>query len=270
MAKNGVEGVYTADPREDPDGGVHRRDHAHGGAPARPAGHGRSRRSTLCMENGLPIHVFNMDDERNIDRIVSGERVGTLVSDMSELTDELLADAGERMTKSVEATHDEFGSVRTGPRQPGAARPHRRRLLRRADAAQAARDDQRARGAPAHRPALRPVVDQGDREGDHGVRPRPDAQQRRQAHPPRDPRAQRGAPQASSSRSCATSPRRAASRSATSAATSCTTCASSRTTARSAPTTSTAPRSSCRSSPTRASPSSRAALKGKEAEILEV
>ena len=35
---------------------------------------------TLCMENGLPIHVFNMDDERNIDRIVSGERVGTLVA----------------------------------------------------------------------------------------------------------------------------------------------------------------------------------------------
>ena len=36
---------------------------------------------TLCMENRLPIHVFNMDDERNIDRIVSGERVGTLVHD---------------------------------------------------------------------------------------------------------------------------------------------------------------------------------------------
>jgi uridylate kinase len=35
---------------------------------------------TLCMENGLPIHVFNMDDDRNIDRIVSGERVGTLVA----------------------------------------------------------------------------------------------------------------------------------------------------------------------------------------------
>ena len=34
---------------------------------------------TLCMENRLPIYVFNMDDERNIDRIVSGERVGTLV-----------------------------------------------------------------------------------------------------------------------------------------------------------------------------------------------
>ena len=34
---------------------------------------------TLCMENQLPIHVFNMDDERNIERIVSGERVGTVV-----------------------------------------------------------------------------------------------------------------------------------------------------------------------------------------------
>ena len=27
----------------------------------------------------LPIYVFNMDDERNIERIVSGEHVGTLV-----------------------------------------------------------------------------------------------------------------------------------------------------------------------------------------------
>jgi Uridylate kinase len=35
---------------------------------------------TLCMENDLPIHVFNMDDGGNIDRIVSGERVGTLVA----------------------------------------------------------------------------------------------------------------------------------------------------------------------------------------------
>src|SRR5919201_2270886 len=33
---------------------------------------------------------------------------------MSELTDELMADAGERMAKSVESTNAEFGSVRTG------------------------------------------------------------------------------------------------------------------------------------------------------------
>jgi uridylate kinase len=34
---------------------------------------------SLCMDNALPIHVFNMADERNIDRIVGGERVGTIV-----------------------------------------------------------------------------------------------------------------------------------------------------------------------------------------------
>ena len=34
---------------------------------------------SLCMDNRLPIYVFNMDDETNIERIVSGERVGTVV-----------------------------------------------------------------------------------------------------------------------------------------------------------------------------------------------
>jgi uridylate kinase len=34
---------------------------------------------TLCMDNDLPIFVFNMTDERNIMRILDGERVGTKV-----------------------------------------------------------------------------------------------------------------------------------------------------------------------------------------------
>jgi ribosome recycling factor len=37
---------------------------------------------------------------------------------MSELTDELIADARERMGKSVESTQGEFGSVRTGRANP--------------------------------------------------------------------------------------------------------------------------------------------------------
>ena len=37
MAKNGVEGVYTADPQTDPDARVHPRDHAPRGARARAA-----------------------------------------------------------------------------------------------------------------------------------------------------------------------------------------------------------------------------------------
>jgi ribosome recycling factor len=37
---------------------------------------------------------------------------------MSELIDELLVDAGERMDKAVQATHAQFGSVRTGRASP--------------------------------------------------------------------------------------------------------------------------------------------------------
>ena len=34
---------------------------------------------TLCMENDLPIIVFDMNKESNLRRVVSGEKVGTLV-----------------------------------------------------------------------------------------------------------------------------------------------------------------------------------------------
>ena len=81
MAKNGVEGVYTADPRKDPDAQVHRRRSRHREAIEQRLAVMDSTALSLCMDNDLPIHVFNMDDERNIDRIVCGERVGTVVSD---------------------------------------------------------------------------------------------------------------------------------------------------------------------------------------------
>jgi uridylate kinase len=79
MAKNGVDGVYTGDPRTDP---------AATFLPKVTYQEALEKRLrvmdltalTLCMENNLPIHVFNMDDDRNIERIVSGERVGTLVT----------------------------------------------------------------------------------------------------------------------------------------------------------------------------------------------
>src|SRR5215212_1655392 len=36
---------------------------------------------TLCMENQLPIIVFNMNEPGNLNRVVTGEKVGTLVKD---------------------------------------------------------------------------------------------------------------------------------------------------------------------------------------------
>jgi len=79
MAKNGVEGVYTADPRTDPDAEF-LAEITHREAIERRLAVMDSTALSLCMDNDLPIHVFNMDDELNIDRLVCGERVGTVVS----------------------------------------------------------------------------------------------------------------------------------------------------------------------------------------------
>jgi uridylate kinase len=79
MAKNGVEGVYTADPSLDPNAEF-LPEISHREAIERGLRVMDSTALSLCMDNDLPIYVFNMADERNIDRIVSGERVGTLVS----------------------------------------------------------------------------------------------------------------------------------------------------------------------------------------------
>jgi uridylate kinase len=79
MAKNGVEGVYSGDPRTDPDA-TFIPQITHMEALQRGLKVMDATALTICMEQRLPIHVFNMDDESNIDRIVCGERVGTLVA----------------------------------------------------------------------------------------------------------------------------------------------------------------------------------------------
>lgn len=79
MAKNGVEGVYDADPSLDA-GAKFIPEITHLEAIEQGLKVMDSTALSLCMDNDLPIHVFNMADERNIDRIVSGEKVGTLVS----------------------------------------------------------------------------------------------------------------------------------------------------------------------------------------------
>ena len=78
MAKNNVEGVYSADPAKHPDAEFIP-EITHKDALTRGLQVMDSTAFALCMDNALPIIVFNMADGRNIDRIVSGERVGTLV-----------------------------------------------------------------------------------------------------------------------------------------------------------------------------------------------
>jgi uridylate kinase len=79
MAKNGVQGVYDADPRVKADARF-LPEITHKQAIEQDLKVMDSTALSLCMDNSLPIHVFNMDDELNIDRIVCGERVGTVVT----------------------------------------------------------------------------------------------------------------------------------------------------------------------------------------------
>ena len=85
MSKNGVDGVYTADPRTDPDArllsDVSFEDALRHGLKVVDAA-----AFALCMENALPMIVFGMEGEGNIARALRGERIGTLVHDGSATT----------------------------------------------------------------------------------------------------------------------------------------------------------------------------------------
>jgi uridylate kinase len=78
LAKN-VDGVFTADPRTDPHAKLYdeitHRDVLEQGLKVADA-----TAFSLCMDNEMPIIVFNLLTEGNIARAVRGERIGTLVN----------------------------------------------------------------------------------------------------------------------------------------------------------------------------------------------
>ncbi len=77
MAKHGVNGVYDADPHLDPSAEL-LPDLTHLEAIERGLQVMDVTALSLCMENGLPIHVFALENQ-NIKRVLSGERVGTII-----------------------------------------------------------------------------------------------------------------------------------------------------------------------------------------------
>jgi uridylate kinase len=79
MAKQGVDGLYSADPKLDPTATkfetITYQDVLLKGLKAADA-----TAFALCMENKMPIIVFGAEEEGAIGRIVAGEKIGTLVS----------------------------------------------------------------------------------------------------------------------------------------------------------------------------------------------
>ncbi len=78
MAKNSVEGVYDSDPRENPDAKF-LPELTHLEAIERGLQVMDTTALSLCMDNRLPIYVFELT-EGNISRVAAGERVGTIIS----------------------------------------------------------------------------------------------------------------------------------------------------------------------------------------------
>ena len=78
MAKNGVRGVFDGDPRLDPNAKF-LPELTHLQAIEQGLKVMDTTALSLCMDNRLPLHVFNLDDESNIERVVRGERIGTVI-----------------------------------------------------------------------------------------------------------------------------------------------------------------------------------------------
>jgi uridylate kinase len=82
MGKHGVRGVYDGDPDTDPDAQF-LPELTHLQAIEQGLKVMDTTALSLCMDNSLPIHVFELVPG-NIGRVVRGERVGTIISSARE------------------------------------------------------------------------------------------------------------------------------------------------------------------------------------------
>ncbi len=79
VGKNGVDGVYTADPKVDPEA-VKLDLLTYQEALARGLRVVDAAAFALCQDNGLPMRVFGMGEASNVTRALRGEKIGTLVT----------------------------------------------------------------------------------------------------------------------------------------------------------------------------------------------
>jgi uridylate kinase len=79
VAKNGVDGVYTGDPRTDPSATL-LQELTYQDALQQGLKVVDSTAFSLCMDNDMKMVVFGMEPGGNVTRAIRGERIGTIVS----------------------------------------------------------------------------------------------------------------------------------------------------------------------------------------------
>lgn len=78
MAKNKVDGVYSADPSKDPNAKKYD-ELSFLDVLKEGLGVMDSTASSLCMDNNIPLIVFSITEEGNIKKAITGEEIGTIV-----------------------------------------------------------------------------------------------------------------------------------------------------------------------------------------------
>ncbi|HEY4565801.1 UMP kinase [Planococcaceae bacterium Storch 2/2-2] len=78
MAKNNVDGVYSADPAKEKDA-VKYEELSYLDVISQGLEVMDSTASTLCMDNDIPLVVFSLMEEGNIKKAVLGEKIGTVI-----------------------------------------------------------------------------------------------------------------------------------------------------------------------------------------------
>ena len=140
LAKSGVDGVYSADPKKDKSA-VKFDAISYDEVLSKSLAVADAAAFALCRENQLPIVIFDLMKNGNIARAVRGETIGTLVSQFKILQSQVgycrqnqrvkntkgdvmadvasaLKDADTKMSKAVEVAKDDFASIRTGRAHP--------------------------------------------------------------------------------------------------------------------------------------------------------
>ncbi|BDR56307.1 UMP kinase [Xylocopilactobacillus apis] len=78
MGKNGVDGVYSDDPRINPEA-IKYEQLTHMDIIQKGLNVMDKTASSLALENNIPLIVFDLNDPENINRLVKGENIGTII-----------------------------------------------------------------------------------------------------------------------------------------------------------------------------------------------
>src|SRR5699024_4035176 len=116
MAKNNVDGVYSADPKTNKDAVKYETlsfmDMLNEGLEVMD-----STASSLCMDNDIRLIVFSITEEGNIKRVVEGEELGTIIRG-NKMANDVIKELKVKMKDAIEAYSKNLATVRAGRANP--------------------------------------------------------------------------------------------------------------------------------------------------------